>query len=672
LFHGVVLSQNIITGVVVNERSQPQARVKISVNKSPFTITNKDGKFDLEIKSAKPKLVEIQKAGFEVKKWDFSEEKGLSVIISAVEKTYSGRAELSDGKPAQAKELVFYFADFNFSAKTDNAGNFSLAIPGDVLLAGMKEIKSGNQKVSFKISADNQLLLTFDKKNDAKKEEQLLSRTVTLQFLENDQALENVEFSLDGIKVKTNKEGQVKVPRGALSKVISAKYKIVKIDSTGNDFFILKLTANAQTKELIEGNFNEVIAKLEYQKQEAVAQNAVIYAKINEINETLKSNPNLSSDERKQLRGTLLRLEGQVNLNNKAFEEAQKKTTALIDMLRNTLEQKDSVSLAAQERIKVIEIEKERERIEAQRNIIIISSIAAVLAFASFAFYTILQKVKKQKAEIVKQAQTLTELNQLIVLKNVKITDSIRYAQTIQQAVLPDDERMRAVSENYFVVFKPKDIVSGDFYWVSDTNRSRDVLVACVDCTGHGVSGAFMSLIANTLLNQIVNQDGITDTAEILEKLDAGIRKSLKQEQKANKDGMDLAICKFMRNEENVRVCFTGAKRPLFIVRKAAQEVEILKGDLRSIGGDRRRNREFTVQETVLKNGDIVYLMTDGFVDQSSENKDKFGTKKLLEILPETAKMTLSEQKSLFENLLEKHKGEEEQRDDISVLAFKF
>lgn len=294
------------------------------------------------------------------------------------------------------------------------------------------------------------------------------------------------------------------------------------------------------------------------------------------------------------------------------------------------------------------------------------------MAFASFAFYTILQKVKKQKSEIAKQAQSLTELNQLVVLKNVKITDSIRYAQTIQQAVLPDDERLRAVSENYFVVFKPKDIVSGDFYWVSDTNRSKDVLVACVDCTGHGVSGAFMSLIANTLLNQIVNQDGITDTAEILERLDAGIRKSLKQEQKANKDGMDLAICKFLKSGENVRVCFTGAKRPLFIVRKGAQEVEILKGDLRSIGGDRRRNREFTVQETELKNGDITYLMTDGFVDQSSENKEKFGTKKLLEILPETAKMTLSEQKTLFENMLEKHKGEEEQRDDISVLAFKF
>lgn len=669
--------QNVVTGVVINDRNQSQPRVKISVNKSAYTQTNKDGKFDVEIRGEKPKIVEIQKAGFEILKWDYSEDKGLTVIIAAEKKTFSGSVLYADGSNAGAQKIEFIISGgLNFQTNSDVSGKFQIALPGDLLLSELQSVNVSGKRAAFKISQENFFTLTTDKnpaaKSDVQQSANNLSASVTLQFLENDKPLAKIEFQLDGLKILTDKDGKVKVPRGALSKLSPGKFSIVKIDSTGSDYFIIRLKKASASNQEIEGNFNDVIEKLEQQKQRAVAENALIYAKINDINEKLKNNPNLSDDEKKQLRGTLLRLEGQVENNNKAFEEAQKKTTALIVMLRNTLEQKDSVSNAAQERLKAIELEKERERVEAQRKIIIISTIALVMAFASFAFYSILRKVRKQKAEIAAQAASLAELNSLVVSKNEKITDSIRYALTIQQAVLPDDDRLNAVSEQHFVIFRPKDIVSGDFYWVSDPNRHKDILVACVDCTGHGVSGAFMSLISNTLLNQIVNIDGLTDTAKILEQLNTDIRKSLKQEQKANKDGMDLAICKITREEEQILISFTGAKRPIWIMRENSDVVEVYKGDLKSIGGDLRKNRDFTVQEIIVRKGDTLYMMTDGFVDQCNDAKEKFGTKRLLETIPQISRYDLISQKKQLQKLLDEHQKQEEQRDDITIIAFRF
>jgi serine phosphatase RsbU (regulator of sigma subunit) len=545
-------------------------------------------------------------------------------------------------------------------------------IPSDILLSEILSVTSNNQKLSFKVSAKDEFLVKYSKiqKQEATEKEHKneVSASVSLKFLEKNRPIVGIEFIFDGIKMKTDVKGIVKVPRGALGKLKTNPYIIEKIDSTSASNFVISL----KKAEPIEGDFNDVITQLEQQKQAVVVQNAAIYNKISEINDRLKNNKNLSEDERKQLRGSVLRLEGQLNENNRAFEDAQKKTSALLTMVKNAIEQKDSVSQAANVRIKQIEEENEQEKAESRRTLIFISSIAIVLAIASFAFFNILRKVNKQKAEITAQANNLTQLNDLIVSKNEKITDSIRYAQTIQQAILPDDERMAAISKESFVLYKPKDIVSGDFYWVSDTNKQKDVFIACVDCTGHGVSGAFMSLIANTLLNQIVNQEGISDTATILEMLNSGIRKSLKQEQKVNKDGMDLSICKISHTENGTKIYFTGAKRPLWIVRNNTKIVEVFKGDLKSIGGDQRKNREFTVQAIDVFEGDMLYMMTDGFVDQCNVTKEKFGTKQLLELIPQIASKALYLQKNDLQNALASHQASEEQRDDISIIGLRF
>ncbi len=262
-----------------------------------------------------------------------------------------------------------------------------------------------------------------------------------------------------------------------------------------------------------------------------------------------------------------------------------------------------------------------------------------------------------------------------ISLQNEMITSSITYAQTIQKAILPIDLEMKKHFD-FFNIFRPKDIVSGDFYWFTKLKIENKffIFVAVVDCTGHGVPGAFMSMIGSRLLSEIVKERKIIDTAKILELLDDGIKKSLKQAQTENNDGMDLCLCRFEKMEnENINVNFSGAKRPLFIYRDENNEIETIKPDRRSIGGKtkKRRTVDFTNQEFFIKNEDIIYLTTDGYIDQNNLERKRFGTKQFLEITKKIARKNLKKQKEIFEKELNNWMKIEKQRDDITVMAIK-
>jgi serine phosphatase RsbU (regulator of sigma subunit) len=265
--------------------------------------------------------------------------------------------------------------------------------------------------------------------------------------------------------------------------------------------------------------------------------------------------------------------------------------------------------------------------------------------------------------------------NQIISDKNEQITSSIRYAKRIQQAILPLDTKLHSSLPHHFIIYRPKDIVSGDFYWYRQINGK--LLVAVVDCTGHGVPGAFMSMIGNTLLNDIVNEQKITDPAIILENLHAGVRSALKQEQDnvETDDGLDVCLCSL--DTKNGKLAFAGAKRPLYIVRNgnpdnSSPELIELKGDHESVGGrQKEEKRVFTRHEVELQTGDTVYLTSDGFSDQPNMQGKKFGSKWLKETFSLIASHSMSEQKSKLVNLLENHQWNEDQRDDITIIGIR-
>jgi serine phosphatase RsbU (regulator of sigma subunit) len=262
-----------------------------------------------------------------------------------------------------------------------------------------------------------------------------------------------------------------------------------------------------------------------------------------------------------------------------------------------------------------------------------------------------------------------TQKNQMEA-QNVRITHSIRYAERIQAAILPTRSVRSAVFPEHFLIYKPKDIVSGDFYWVS--TEENDVRIAAViDCTGHGVPGAFMSMIGYTILNDTINTNKITNPAQILSNLNKEVRKRLKQSEGANNDGMDLGICTFEATDDNkIKMTYAGAKHKLFVWTN--NKLEELRSDRKMIGGlQTSDDLEFTNTVLVLSKGDIIYLTTDGYIDQANEQRNSVGVAKLRELIKEAAVLPMKEQKDFFEKFLIQHQGAAEQRDDITLLAIK-
>ena len=300
-----------------------------------------------------------------------------------------------------------------------------------------------------------------------------------------------------------------------------------------------------------------------------------------------------------------------------------------------------------------------------QQQIIIWSIGLGLFLVLVLAFFIFRQFKEKQKANIALQSAYIE-----IEVKNKDITDSINYARRIQTAILPSIENLQKQLSNSFIIYKPKDIVSGDFYWFAE--KDNRLIVAIADCTGHGVPGAFMSMVGNDILTQIVIEKGITKPNMILTALHEGVKKSLKQDTNASdtKDGMDIAIVSFdKKNYSNVE--FAGALRPLWLVKNGTKEIIEYKADKHSIGGAYSDDaRAFTNHELNLDNGDSFYLSTDGYADQfGGEQGKKMMTKNMKELLISIHSKPMSEQKVILENNFQSWKANREQVDDVLVFG---
>jgi PAS domain S-box-containing protein len=258
--------------------------------------------------------------------------------------------------------------------------------------------------------------------------------------------------------------------------------------------------------------------------------------------------------------------------------------------------------------------------------------------------------------------------------KNEQITSSIRYAKTIQTAILPVKEQIDRDFEN-FIIYRPKDIVSGDFYWYNkvETGDKTYFFIGVLDCTRHGVPGAFMSMIGNTLLNEIVNSKRIYETDQIFENLDKLIKTSLRQEISDNNDGMDACFCRIEKTNGSVILNYTGAKLPLIFYNSKKNIVEILEGNHRSVGGYRynKAPEKFISQQIELHKSDILYLSSDGLGDQNNSDRRRFGKSQIVEILNRNSQKSIEMQKTDLENTLISWMSGTSQRDDISVIGIK-
>ena len=254
--------------------------------------------------------------------------------------------------------------------------------------------------------------------------------------------------------------------------------------------------------------------------------------------------------------------------------------------------------------------------------------------------------------------------------KNKKIADSINYAKRIQNAILPNNNVIHSVLPDSFILYKPKDVVSGDFPWYVQVND--DIYMAAVDCTGHGVPGALLSLIGYFLLNDIVRSRKISDPGLILDQLDEGVTTTLRQDEEDSKtkDGMDIALCKI--NVEARKVEYAGAHRPLYIMKDG--EMEEIKGNKFAIGGGIYKNQtNFTSTQLELSAGDCIYFCSDGFPDQfGGANNRKFGPKRLRDLILRTHDKPMQEAYKEFDREWEAWRGDEKQTDDVLLIGIKF
>ncbi len=346
------------------------------------------------------------------------------------------------------------------------------------------------------------------------------------------------------------------------------------------------------------------------------------------------------------------------------------KEQLLVDRLRaktrydslEILRREKQIEMAEQEMVHArLMLSTQADKLSAQRNSLFLV-ISLFILSSCFSFLVFRYFRQKQK------------VNQLIESKNRQITDSLNYARRIQQSILMSEQALQQHLPESFVFLQPKSIVSGDFYFLASIGNKK--LVAVADCTGHGVPGAFMSLIGHRLLREIVLEKKIHDPALVLEHLHRGIIESLNQQQgnHFSQDGMDIAVC--LIDPDTYMLEFAGAMNPAYLVHD--QELQVLQADVSSVGGKALRprseneKRKFTNKASKYRSGCMLYLFTDGYMDQfGGPNDQKFNTRRFKKLLMEIQPLSAAQQKNIIEQTLLEWKDNTQQTDDILLMGIR-
>lgn len=370
-----------------------------------------------------------------------------------------------------------------------------------------------------------------------------------------------------------------------------------------------------------------------------------------------------------------------VILNDSIMNEQILKQTAELEAQYESGRKESEIKLLKQEKL-IQQKDNERQKAEINRQRILRNSLLAGLGFIIIIVILVLiqysqkqkanKKLQKQNEEINQQKILIEQKSNEIAEKNKEITDSIRYAQRIQHAIFPVESLIKTYLPQSFVLFKPKDIVSGDFYWFQPSFLNNDLFyIAAVDCTGHGVPGAFMSIVGNNLLTEAVKVSGKIQPSEILDELNKNLTIHLhqKNDNSGIKDGMDIALCAIDKDKKILS--FAGAYNNLYMIRN--NELLIFNADKKAIGTWSQDNyTPFNQHEIAIQQDDVFYIFSDGYADQFGGPKGKkFKAAQLRDFLLHIHKHEFETQQKLLSQKFESWKGNLEQVDDVLIIGFK-
>ena len=352
----------------------------------------------------------------------------------------------------------------------------------------------------------------------------------------------------------------------------------------------------------------------------------------------------------------------------------EEKTNAILEIETKYETEKKQQQIELQESQLVAKDAKIKQQ-KTFRNALAAGFFAVVLVVVVFVYaYSQKRKANKkiveQNEQILEANEELKVLNEAINKQNHEIIDSISYAERIQAAMLPPEAYITELLNENFILYKPRDIVSGDFYWIKQVNQY--VVLVAADCTGHGVPGAFMSMLGISYLTEIVQRREITQANQVLNELRKQIKYSLRQhgEPDEAKDGIDLALC--VLDLKNSKMQYSGANNPLYLIRdvNGTPELKEFKADRMPLGYYQGKDRAFTNHDIALEEGDTIYLFSDGFIDQKGGKDGKrFLSKKFKKLLLEIQDQSMHDQKDILDKSLFDWMGSNSQLDDILVIG---
>jgi serine phosphatase RsbU (regulator of sigma subunit) len=707
-------AQKKVKGKVTDEKAKPIRDAQVSIDRSTFVNTNANGEFALNLEKSTndaPQVVVANKEGLMLKDWQYRNGEIKVTMSPAI--TIKGRVVSYKGVPLEQVNVIFTNVHRLPPATTDEKGYFSFKIPKGVdykdatryVIFDTRKIHfKGAANFEFKLTEGNLIYLIADV---------IPSPVFKVKIVDDaNNPMEKITFYVDDVKYATDVKGEFKPAESANNQstyradkfnILSLKYNpngnimdvVVTTNQTGE-------TAEQKAKTTLDQQIDaEALGIIEGKK--AIEERITRTEKeIEEISNLLRNKENISPEERAQLEEKLKTLQKILNSDTNALKIAQEKAQEAFLRLKKEFilkEEEAQKEKLAREKVQLQnQLIREKSNLNTMIFLVVGGALTLILGIIFFNYRRsntqrklLAEKVDEinlknmmleessrildnKNKQINEKNEQLLEKTEELELKNIKITDSIRYARTIQQSILPSKRLMDSVLKENFVFFEPKDIVSGDFYWFNKIGD--EIIIVVADCTGHGVPGAFMTMMGNTLLSQIITHDQITDPAQILTNLHEQVQNNLRQnETQENKDTDGMDVVALNLNLKEKKAIFSGAKNALYYVQN--KELVYLKGANLSIGSSlSKKDKSFTNRAIPLQGGETFYLVTDGYQDQLGGNEDpkqrkKYMKTKFMELLERCSTLPLDLQPKLLANEFNAWKGNQEQTDDVTVLGFK-
>lgn len=698
-FSSTVFGQgNKLFVTAFDENKRPVPKVEVLVDSFYAAVTKPDGKLIISMKTTDdPKSLTAIKNGFDFKDWTYDTTSREITINMQTTGLIKGVVTSKKGNlPVPNVEVLLVDTQAPPSL-TNDKGEFKIQLPPGV----SPNLPKKYAVYSFGLQSSDFEVYERDGISTIRLQQIPARRVVAVKLIEHrtGKPLVNKSLRADNKVSESNESGIVKLPYALTTKYeyYIEGYETVNLTyNKDNQHLVIRVQEALQDGETTVAIRTQAgdtilvsISSFRELAQRQRDSTRKIDEKIKELEEKLKTGE-ITEEERARLQ-RLINDSKQNKSRLDSIDDINKRIITSLTAQQKVIEQKNKL---ANQRAKAAQLEREKQQAENQRNTLIFASVAAILLLLVIAFFIFNRRNRKQNkllgekvTEINRKNEMLEESKNILDRKNAqlknqrhelerqhtKITDSIRYALTIQESILPAQEKIAETFHDYFILYKPKDIVAGDFYWFAQ--KGNQSIISAIDCTGHGVPGGFMTMIGNTLLNQIVKEDNITDPKEILTQLNVKVKETLKEQVKdegRDGDGMDLGILNF--DMANSTATFCGAKTPLFYV-KHGEKLAYIKGTNISIGSTlSRKKKEFASHTIHFEKGDMFYLASDGFQDQlggPDNGKEKFLKKKFITLIEEVSVYPLEEQARRFEEALNNWQGSGDQTDDIVILGLK-